>query len=208
MIRKNNLPDGFVYISELIDNIDEAIPYATEDNFLGQIVDGYLAPKAILSQQAATALVNVQHAVNTQGLSLKIFDAYRPEQSVKHFLRWIDEDESPTLKQRFHPSFSKIQLFEEGYLATQSAHSRGSTVDLTLISQETGQELDMGTEFDFFGRASWTSYQKLSSKQKNNRRILQEVMKKNGFQPFELEWWHFTLIDEPFPDTSFDFLVC
>lgn len=207
MIKNNHLPDGFVYISEFINNIDEAILYATDDNFLGSIVNGYLAPKAILSRQATTALVGVQHAANTQSLSLKIFDAYRPQQAVKHFLRWIGEEESPTLKQRFHPEFSKAQLFEEGYLASQSAHSRGSTIDLTLISQETGKEVDMGTEFDFFGEASWTSYQKLSSKQKANRHYLQEIMSASGFQPFELEWWHFTLVNEPFPDTFFDFLV-
>lgn len=201
------LPDDFVYVAEFISNLDEAIPYATNDNFLGQPVDGYLAPKAILTRQATKALAKVQQRANQDALSLKIFDAYRPKQAIKHFLRWIDEKESSSLKQRFHPSLTKVQLFTEGYLATHSAHSRGSTVDLTLISQKTGQELDMGTEFDFFGKASWTNYKKLTPQQHDNRQYLQEIMSTNGFQPFELEWWHFTLINEPFPNTSFDFPV-
>ena len=196
-----------MYVSDLVGGVIEAIPYASEDNFLGQQVDGYLSSKAILSQQAAKALARVQQAAELQGFCLKIFDAYRPIRAVQHFLRWIDEDESPEHKQRFHPAFSKLELFEKGYLATHSSHSRGSTVDLTLVYQNTGEELDMGTEFDFFGEASWVSYQNLSKKQLRNRQILQDIMLDNGFQLFELEWWHFTLLDEPYPSQSFDFLV-
>ena len=201
------LPAGFIYVSNFIDGLDEAIPYATNDNFLGQRVDGYLASRAILTQQAAESLAQVQRAAITQGFRLKIFDAYRPARAVKHFLRWIDDVESPECKQRFHPEFSKAELFEQGYLATHSSHCRGSTVDLTLVSYQTGEELDMGTEFDFFGKESWSSYQNLSLEQLSNRQLLQDLMLANDFQPFELEWWHYMLVNEPFPDTSFDFLV-
>lgn len=201
------LPAGFVYASNLIDGLDEAIPYATDDNFLGQRVDGYLASKAILTQQAAEALAQVQQAAIAQGYGLKIFDAYRPTRAVRHFLRWIDDVDSPECKQRFYPEFSKAELFEQGYLATHSSHCRGSTIDLTLVSYQTGEELDMGTEFDFFGKESWSSYQNLSSEQLNNRQLLKNLMLANDFQSFELEWWHYTLLNEPFSDTSFDFLV-
>lgn len=201
------LPEGFVYVASLVNGIDEAILYASNDNFIGQKVDGYLASKAILTREAAEALVNVQEAAIKHNLSVKIFDAYRPRRAVKHFLRWVDEEESLENKERFHPEFSKPELFEKGYLATHSSHSRGSTVDLTLVNQSTGSELDMGTEFDFFGKQSWLSYQNLSAKQSSNRYFLQSLMSENGFQPFELEWWHFTLIDEPFSEKSFDFTV-
>ncbi len=206
-LNNNKLPEGFVYVSELIPTIQESIVYAGVNNFLGQPVDGYISAKAILTHSAAMALKSAQEYLLKAGFSLKIFDAYRPKRAVKHFLRWVDEPDIVACKQRFYPDFTKAELFQKGYLATYSSHSRGSTVDLTIVSLATGIELDMGTEFDFFGEASWSNYQQLSKKQLDNRQYLHSVMLEAGFQPFELEWWHFTLGNEPYPSQYFDFIV-
>lgn len=203
-------PQGFVEIT--FTGVVEMISYAGSDNFLGQPVDGYQAAKGILTEQAATALLSAQRLAQTQGYTLVVFDAYRPTQAVQHFLRWAtqkpnDPDKEQALQKRFYPELSKQQLFEKGYIAKHSSHTRGSTVDLSLQHQQTGQLLDMGTEFDFFGAASWLNYTHLTPVQLNNRTLLQSIMKEAGFLPFEMEWWHFTLQNEPYPETYFDFPI-
>ncbi len=140
-------------------------------------------------------------------MGLKLFDAYRPQQAVNHFVRWAKVLNDTLMKQSYYPDVPKSELFKRGYIASKSGHSRGSTVDLTLIDLDTGNELDMGSPYDFFGVQSHPFYKKITDKQRKNRMLLRRVMLKNGFKPYENEWWHFTLRDEPFPNQYFDFPV-
>ncbi|TXH68952.1 MAG: peptidase M15 [Thiothrix sp.] len=203
------LPKGFVRLSTYAPTIIRDLRYFGSNNFLGETVDGYLNNEAILTTAAAKALIQVQAALAEFGLGLKIFDAYRPQRAVAHFLRWEQTPEDPTIAERFHPDLSKSELFAQGYIAKRSSHTRGSTVDLSLVNlQATAQpELDMGTEFDFFGQASAPHYPKLNPEQRANRLLLKLVMERYGFQGFDLEWWHFTLGHEPYPHQYFDFVV-
>ncbi len=142
------------------------------------------------------------------GYQMKIFDAYRPARAVKHFVLWGLEDQDIRMKQYFYPDLEKEELFNTGYIAKQSSHSRGSTVDLTLLEMRTGREVDMGSPFDFFGEISHPDFRGITEEQYANRMLLRSVMMRNGFLPFSCEWWHFTLEDEPFTETYFDFPVC
>ena len=142
------------------------------------------------------------------GYQMKIFDAYRPARAVKHFVLWGLEDQDIRMKQYFYPDLEKEELFNAGYIAKQSSHSRGSTVDLTLLEMRTGREVDMGSPFDFFGEISHPDFKGITEEQYANRMLLRSVMMRNGFLPFSCEWWHFTLEDEPFTETYFDFPVC
>lgn len=202
------LPQGFVYVDELIPTAQFDLRYATENNFMGQKVDGYLAPRCILTRQAAEALRNVQSTLAPFGLGIKIFDAYRPQRAVDHFVRWGRDVKDTRMKAAYYPNIDKSRVFEEGYVATRSSHSRGSTVDLTIVSLVAPhEELDMGSGFDFFGPESWPEHPTFSPAQRAHRMLLQTVMKQHGFNPYDKEWWHFTLANEPFPDTYFDFPV-
>ncbi len=204
------LPDGFVYIDAQIPDILLDLKYCTAHNFVGERVDGYLQPRGILVREAAVALGQVQAELGTHSLALKIFDAYRPQQAVDHFQRWATDLSDTRMKAEFYPQVDKQMLFQEGYLARQSSHSRGSTADLTIIplpSPSDAAELDMGSRFDFFGPQSWPGYAGLTPQQRANRMLLHGLMKRHGFTPHPLEWWHFTLRDEPFPDTWFNFSV-
>lgn len=206
---QTQLPTGFVRLSAFALQIIRDLRYFGSNNFLGETVDGYLKNEAILTSAAAKALVQVQTALAEFGLGLKIFDAYRPQRAVAHFLRWEHKPEDRAIAARFHPDLSKSELFAQGYIAKRSSHTRGSTVDLTLVNlQNTAHpELDMGTEFDFFGKASAPNYPKLSAEQRANRLLLKLIMEGYGFQGFGLEWWHFTLRHEPYPHQYFDFVV-
>jgi D-alanyl-D-alanine dipeptidase len=141
------------------------------------------------------------------GYRLKVFDAYRPVNAVKHFVLWGIEDQDIRMKPYFYPELEKGELFSKGYIAKLSSHSRGSTVDLTLLNMKSGKEVDMGSPFDFFGEISHPDFKGITNEQYENRMMLQRVMVRNGFKPFECEWWHFTLENEPFPDTYFEFPV-
>ncbi|MFZ1388943.1 MAG: M15 family metallopeptidase [Thiolinea sp.] len=206
---QTQLPTGFVRLSAFAPSIIRDIRYSSSNNFLGEKVDGYLNNEAILSTAAAKALVQVQAALAEFGLGLKIFDAYRPQRAVAHFLRWEHTPEDRQIAARFHPDLSKSELFAQGYIAKRSSHTRGSTVDLSLVNLQnnTHPELDMGTEFDFFGKASAPNYLKLTADQRANRLLLKLIMEGYGFQGFGLEWWHFTLRHEPYPHQYFDFVV-
>lgn len=201
-----SLPESFVYVRDVITDVREDMRYFGANNFMGRPVTGYEAPRAILTVAAADALANVQADLRPWDLKLQIFDAYRPQRAVSHFLRWEQEAESSATRARFHPDLSKQDLFRQGYIASRSSHSRGSTVDLSLVSRD-DEELDMATEFDFFGIESAPDYLKLDVQQRANRLLLRSVMEKHGFTGFALEWWHFTLLDEPYPDQYFDFPV-
>lgn len=209
MINHTQRPADFVALRGLDDTILQDLRYSTTNNFTGSIVHGYEANNAWLTRQAAEALVKVQKAIQYWGLSLYIFDAFRPQRAVQHFVDWSYEPENLALQQRFYPNMTKRQLFELGYIATRSSHMRGSTVDLTLATQtENGwQELDMGTEFDVFGLSAAPDYPDLTLTQRTNRLLLRSIMLQHGFHGFELEWWHFTLNNEPYPEHYFDFIV-
>ena len=199
--------DGFIDIKEYIPSIIIDLKYATDDNFTGRVVKGYESPKCLLTFEAASSLRNIQTILNKSGYSLKIYDAYRPQRSVNHFINW-SKNQSDTLKKSyFYPNILKSNLFDLGYIATNSSHSRGSTVDITLVEISSGKEIDMGSAYDFFGLESSHDYENISITQKNNRKLLFDVMTKNGFSSYPKEWWHYTLIDEPFPTTYFDFII-
>lgn len=198
---------GFVLLSDYVPSIVQEIRYFSTYNFVGDRIDGYEEPCAILTKDAARALKTVSHEANAAGYRLKIFDAYRPAKAVRHFHLWGIEDSDQRMKPFFYPDLEKQALFELGYIAAQSSHSRGSTVDLTLLDMATGKELDMGSPFDFFSEVSHPDYQGITEAQFENRSFLQKMMLRNGFETIDCEWWHFTLKDEPFPDTYFDFPV-
>ncbi len=160
-----------------------------------------------MTREAATALADAQNELAAFGLSLKVFDAYRPQRAVDHFVRWAEDLEDRKMKAVFYPTVPKNILFDEGYISARSGHSRGSTVDLTLVDLESGEELDMGTPWDFFDPSSWPSFQDLSTQVRANRNLLAAVMTKHGFRAIRTEWWHFNLDNEPYPDTYFDFPV-
>ena len=205
--QQESLPPGFVYLEQIIPGIALDLRYYSGNNFVGRPVDGYLAPRAILSQQAAEALKRVQEELRPFGLGLKIFDAYRPQRAVNHFVRWAEDLTDTKTKQDFYPRVNKENLFRDGYIAKRSGHSRGSTVDLTIINLSDQSEIDMGGKFDWFGPESWPIHPSPSNSQRAHRLLLQVLMKKHGFIPYDKEWWHFTLEIEPFPETFFDFPV-
>lgn len=196
----------FVLLSDVIPDILLDIRYYSSFNFVGERIDGYELPLAFITKKTAIALKNVSEQIRKQGLRFKIYDAYRPQKAVDHFVRWASDINDIRMKESFYPEVDKKDLFEAGYIAARSAHSRGSTVDLTLFSDQ-GYDLDMGSAFDYFGEISHPDYQDISEKQHENRMLLRDLMVKNGFMPYEKEWWHFTLADEPFPDTYFDFSI-
>ena len=202
-----NDTSGFVLLSDYVPAIVQEIRYFSTYNFIGDRIDGYEQPCAIITREAARALKAVSNEMNVMGYRLKIFDAYRPATAVKHFVLWGIEDLDQRMKTFFYPDLEKQSLFELGYIASKSSHSRGSTVDLTLLDMNTGKELDMGSPFDFFSEVSHPGYRGITDEQFENRMLLQNVMIKHGFEPIDCEWWHFTLKNEPYPETYFEFPV-
>lgn len=200
-------PSGFVLLSDVIPHIVQEIRYFSTYNFIGDRIDGYEEPCALLTKEAARALKAVSNEMIVQGYRLKIFDAYRPACAVKHFVLWGLEDQDVRMKPYFYPDLEKQALFKEGYIAARSGHSRGSTVDLTLLDMQTGREVDMGSPFDLFSEVSHPDYCGITDEQYANRMMLQHVMVRCGFRPLDCEWWHFTLENEPYPDTYFEFPV-
>ncbi len=200
-------PSGFVVLADFVPSIVQEIRYHSSYNFIGERIDGYEEPIALLTKEAARALKSVAGELIVQGYRLKVFDAYRPACAVKHFVLWGIEDQDIRMKPYFYPELEKQELFAKGYIAKQSSHSRGSAVDLTLLDMKTGKEVDMGSPFDLFSEASHPDYKGVTEEQYENRMRLQKVMVRNGFQPIDCEWWHFSLRDEPYPDTYFAFPV-
>ena len=198
---------GFVLLSDMVPGIIQEIRYFSTYNFVGDRILGYEEPCALLTLEAARALREISDEVAVQGYRLKIFDAYRPASAVRHFMRWGIEDLDLRMKPFFYPDLEKQVLFKKGYIASQSSHSRGSAVDLTLLDMTTGKELDMGSPFDMFSEISHPDYRGITEEQYINRMYLQNVMVRHGFQPIDCEWWHFSLKDEPYTDTYFEFPV-
>ena len=200
-------PSGFVVLSDYVPHIVQEIRYYSTYNFIGERIDGYEEPCALLTKEAARALKAVSNEMLVRGYRLKIFDAYRPACAVRSFVLWGLEDQDKRMKEYFYPDLEKDELFVNGYISKRSSHSRGSTVDLTLLDMKSGKELDMGSPFDFFGDISHPDYKGITDEQFENRMILQKAMIRGGFKPMDSEWWHFTLEDEPYPDTYFEFPV-
>ncbi len=227
----DTIKDRFVDVQKYIPSVVMDIRYFTPHSFVGQRVDGYNAPKCLLTREAADALKKVQSDLKPFSLSLKIYDCYRPQRAVNHFVRWAKDINDTRTKKEFYPTVDKSRLFADGYIAEKSGHSRGSTIDLTIVpvptpAQETykpGQELfacflpaekrfgdnsvDMGTGFDCFHKRAHTANGEVNPDQRMRRLLLKSLMEKHGFGNYELEWWHFTLKAEPFPDTYFDFPI-
>lgn len=203
--KKYNLPEGFVYVDDVIPTVELDIRYDTDYNFVGEKIDGYHAPFAILTTQAANALKKASDRLQQDGYHIKIYDAYRPQKAVNHFLRWASiEDDS--MKEVFYPSMEKKVLFQDGYISKKSRHSRGSTVDLTIVD-ENGSEIDMGSYFDMLDTISNYDTDKITKSQHENREYLRKIMEEAGFDSIRTEWWHFQLKEEPYKDTYFDFDV-
>ena len=198
---------GFVLLSDYVPGILQEIRYFSTYNFIGDRIDGYEEPCALLTKEAARALKSVSNQLNVQGYRLKVFDAYRPANAVQHFVLWGIEDTDIRMKYCFYPDLMKQELFSKGYIASRSSHSRGSTIDLTLLDMASGKEVDMGSPVDFFGEVSHPDCRTITEEQFENRMLLQKVMLRHGFEPIDCEWWHFTLGDEPYPDTYFEFPV-
>jgi zinc D-Ala-D-Ala dipeptidase len=198
-------PAAFVDAATLVPGLVVEMRYAGPHNFVGRPIDGYEAPRCLLTRAAATALTEVAHDLAPRGLTLKVFDCYRPVRAVAHFVRWAHDLRDTAGKREFYPGVDKSTLFRDGYISSHSGHSRGSTVDLTLARD--GQELDMGTPFDFFSVRSWPGSADVSAEAKANRALFAAAMRRRGFRPYDREWWHFTLSREPFPTMYFDFPV-
>lgn len=199
--------DGFVYLDQILKSARYDVRYAGADNFVGQPIDGYQKARIILTREAAVALAAVEKDVALSGLALKIFDGYRPQRAVDDFRRWAADPQDIRQKSRYYPKLDKPALFRDGYIAQHSGHSRGSTVDLTLVNAKSGEELDMGSPFDFFGPISHHGTALVSVQQTRNRETLRQAMLRHGFEPYSAEWWHYTLKAEPYPKTYFDFPV-
>ncbi len=205
-ILNNNLEKGFVYLSDIDSSIIVDLKYYSKNNFTGKFVEGYNSNKAILTKEAAINLSNVQDDLNKLGYSLILYDAYRPQSAVNFFVKWSLNFNDTINKRIYYPNNKKSELFKLGYIAYKSGHTRGSTVDVSLVEITTNKVLDMGTIFDYFGVESHTFFDDISEKQKSNRLILFEAMSNNGFKNYSKEWWHYTLENEPF-QKYFDFPV-
>ncbi|MBB6672676.1 M15 family metallopeptidase [Cohnella nanjingensis] len=205
--KQRRLPKGFVYADEAIPTARFHIGYYGDGNFVGERIDGYRAPLAILTAEAAQALKRVEEDLERQGYALKIYDAYRPQKAVDHFIRWSKDVKDTRMKEIYYPQVNKKDLFKLGYLASKSGHSRGSTVDLTLVDAKTGEEADMGGIVDFLGPVSSHGAKGITQAQAANRKRLKQAMEKRGFKAYSKEWWHYTLAKEPYPKKYFDFDV-
>lgn len=200
-------PMGFVYLNQALPGAQYDIRYYGQHNFTNRRVPGYEKPVALLTKEAATALRKVQVQLDSLGYQLKIFDAYRPQKAVNSFVKWARLANDTLGKREFYPKVNKRYLFDLGYIASRSGHSRGSTVDLTLVDKKTLAEIDMGSSFDFFGEISHHNTKQISVRQKANRAILRRTMEKFHFRAYQEEWWHYTLEKEPYPGTYFNFNV-
>jgi len=199
-------PDAFVDAATSVPGLIVEMRYASSHNFVGRPIDGYQAPHCLLTQEASAALAAAVRDVAAQNLVIKVFDCYRPARAVENFVRWARDLADTAGKAEFYPDVDKRTLFRDGYIASHSGHSRGSTIDLTLATTE-GHELDMGTPFDYFSPRSWTADSTITPQQHANRMLLAAAMRRRGFRGYDKEWWHFTLRNEPFPETYFDFPV-
>lgn len=207
----------FVMLTDVIPDVILEIRYYSTYNFIGERIPGYEAPIAILTRQAADSLKAVSDELNELGYRLKIFDAYRPQMAVDRFMEWAEDMNDTLMKQYFYPELEKPRIIPEDYVCRKSGHTRGSTIDLTLFDMKLEKEVDMGCTYDYFGEMSHPDIlpgqqagaypSVLTDQQYENRMILRHAMLAHGFKPFDSEWWHFTLENEPFPNTYFTFPI-
>lgn len=203
----SQLPEGFIYVQNVIPDLEVELRYNTSNNFVGAPIDGYQANKLILTKEATDALKKVAEELQNKNLCLLVYDGYRPQKAVNYFITWARDLNDTINKNIYYPNVNKEDLFIQEYIARRSGHSRGSTLDLTIFDCNKGKILDMGSPYDFFGVESWVDFEKITDKQKANRQLLQNVMIKYGFRNYPKEWWHFTLNEEPFPRTYFNFAI-
>jgi len=199
-------PAAFVDAATIVPGLIAEMRYATAHNFTARVVDGYEARRCLLTRQAAEALAAVARDLAPRGFVIKAFDCYRPTRAVANFVRWARDINDQAARAEFYPNVDKRTLFRDGYIASHSGHSRGSTIDMTLARAD-GTELDMGTPFDFFSPRSWTADPTVTPEQHANRMLLVAAMRRRGFRNYDKEWWHYTLTPEPYPDTYFNFPV-
>ena len=204
---ESNDSSDFILLTDYIPEVILEMRYFTTYNFVGDKIDGYEEPIALLTIEAATALKEVSDELLQKGYRLKIYDAYRPKKSVAHFIKWAEDVNDQRMKEYFYPTFNKENIFKDKYLAVNSSHTRGSTIDLTLFDMKLGKDVDMGGTFDFFGDISHPNYKGITKEQLKNRNLLKDTMIAHGFKQSVREWWHFTLIDEPYPNTYFTFPI-
>ncbi|MCR4884440.1 MAG: M15 family metallopeptidase [Clostridiales bacterium] len=197
----------FAVVSEIVPDVILEIRYYSTFNFIGDRIEGYEEPIALMTREAAEALKKASDLLMKKGYRLKIFDAYRPQMAVTHFMRWAKDEGDIRMKSIFYPEIEKRNLIPQGYIAEHSGHSRGSTVDLTLFDMKAQKDADMGGTFDYFGERSHPDFKQINKEQYAKRMLLRETMIDSGFRPLSSEWWHFTLEEEPFPDTYFTFPV-
>jgi zinc D-Ala-D-Ala dipeptidase len=202
-----NTPNEFVYLQNFAPSIQQDLRYYSHNNFIGRPIAGYKKPVCILTKYAAAVLLKIQYELAEQGLGLKVFDCYRPQMAVDDFFHWSQDATDQKMKSAYYPHINKAELFKRNYIARRSGHTRGSTVDLTLVDLNTNKPLDMGTPFDFLDPLSHPANRAISREQFKNRILLRSVMLKFGFSPLKTEWWHFTLSNEPYKDTYFNFPV-
>lgn len=224
------MPQGFVYLRDVDPSIQQDMRYAGSTNFMGHPVTGYDAAECVLVSQAANGLKAVQAELKAKQLSLKVYDCYRPARAVASFVDWAKQPDDPEAKSIYYPELEKRALFP-GYIATRSGHSRGATMDLTVVplgstapseasvaqsiaactstqqARAPDNSLDMGTSFDCFDTKANTAASGLTDAERNNRALLVDVMSRHGFKNYDKEWWHFTLEGEPYPETIFDFPI-
>lgn len=205
--KARELPEGFVYLDEWIEDCIIDTKYAGTDNFMGRPANGYEKPLVVASREVAEGCVRAANLLRPQGYVLKVFDAFRPQRAVDDFCRWGEDGSDQRRKPIHYPNLEKLKMFDEGYIARKSTHTRGAAVDLTLVDVETHQELDMGSIFDFMDRRSWPDYPNLTPTQRKNRDTLRNAMLSSGFEPLENEFWHYNITPEPCPDTYFDFPI-
>ena len=197
----------FVLLSEAVPDAILEIRYYTTYNFIGDRIDGYEEPLALLTKEAAAALKAASDELVREGYRIKVFDAYRPQKAVSHFMRWVSDKADVRMKPYFYPELDKDMLIPQGYIAEHSGHSRGSAVDITLFDMDDVRDADMGGTYDYFGELSHSDYMDITEEQYANRMLLRKAMVNNGFTPYHEEWWHFLLKNEPFPDTYFTFPI-
>lgn len=206
-ILKKGLPEGFLYVDEVVEDCIVDAKYAGTDNFLGRPVCGYNAPLVVVSEAVANGLVKAAAALREAGYVMKFFDSYRPQRAVDDFVRWGADLEDCRRKPVHYPNEEKRAMFEKGYIAVKSGHSRACAMDLTLVDARTHQELDMGSIFDFMDVRSHHGASGLTPLQENNRALLRDAMCDNGFKLYHEEWWHYSINPEPYPGTYFDFPI-
>ena len=198
---------NFVYLQDIMPKLRVDLRYYGTNNFMGRPAKGYLQPRPMLTKQAAAALKRVQDGLTRLGFGLLIYDAYRPKSAVEDIVEWVKDESDTVMKEEYYPNLDKKDLLKLGYISDKSAHSRGSTVDLTIVSLTTGRVLNMGGPYDLFDEVSGINYQYITKNQRALRLLLKRRMEKEGFKGYEKEWWHFTYKDEPYPNTYFDFPV-